>query len=111
MGKIENGRRKNWQHKERTFFFFFCFSLFKMTKISVGSTKMEIFYREKNKKNFPVMPLLEEGMLQLIQQELPCNAVTAEYYQHTLTVTPTYSSHSRAKSYEPYVAGQKNLDE
>ena len=29
------------------FFFFFCFSLFKTTEICFGSTKMEIFYREK----------------------------------------------------------------
>ena len=30
------------------FFFFFCFSLFETTKICFGSTKMEIFYREKH---------------------------------------------------------------
>ena len=29
------------------FFFVFCFSLLKTTKICFGSTKMEIFYREK----------------------------------------------------------------
>ena len=29
------------------FFFFFFFSLLKTTEICVGSTKMEIFYREK----------------------------------------------------------------
>ena len=28
------------------FFFFSCFSLFKMTEICFGSTKMEIFYQE-----------------------------------------------------------------
>ena len=37
---------KSFQNEERTFFFFF-FSLFQMTKICFGSTKMEIFYREK----------------------------------------------------------------
>ena len=40
---IENGRRGKFKTEERTF----CFSLFKMTKICFGSTKMEIFYREK----------------------------------------------------------------
>ena len=30
------------------FFFFFCFSLLKTTEICFGSTKMGIFYREKN---------------------------------------------------------------
>ena len=45
---------KKLQSEERNFFFslffflfFFCFSLFKTTKICFGSTKIEIFYREK----------------------------------------------------------------
>ena len=44
--KIENGGSKSYKIEEKTFFFF-CFSLFKTTKICFGSTKMEIFYREK----------------------------------------------------------------
>ena len=57
--------------REPFFFFFFLLSVFKMTEICVGSTKMEIFYWEKvfyagkksgqmtllSQKNFPVMPL------------------------------------------------------
>ena len=54
------------------FFFFFCFSLLKTTETCFGSTKMGIFYREKNilrrekisgkmtlppQKNWPVTPL------------------------------------------------------
>ena len=42
--KMEGGKLQN---EERTFFFFFCFSLFKTTQICFGSTKLEIFYREK----------------------------------------------------------------
>ena len=47
-GKVENRKRivEKLQTEERTPLFF-SFSLFKMTKISFGSTKMEIFYREK----------------------------------------------------------------
>ena len=72
--KIEKKRRKivkekveKLQNEERTFLL----SLFKTTKICFGSTKMEIFYREKAfhageksgkitlppRKNFPVTPL------------------------------------------------------
>ena len=51
-----------------------------------------------------------EGTLQLFQQELPCNAVAAEYPQHTLTATPTCSSHSGVVLYETYVASQRNLE-
>ena len=46
-GKVENlkmeGGRRELQNEERDFFF----SLFKTTEICLGSTKMEIFYREK----------------------------------------------------------------
>ena len=51
--KIVKGKVKNWKWKvesykmRRGLFFFFCFSLFKTTKICFGSTKLEIFYREK----------------------------------------------------------------
>ena len=46
--KIGNGSRKTSEKEVRTFFFFFfCFSLLKTTKICFGSTKMGIFYREK----------------------------------------------------------------
>ena len=52
--KIEKAKVKNWkwkeeklQNEERTPFFFFCFSFFKMTEICFGFTKMEIFYWEK----------------------------------------------------------------
>ena len=70
--EIENGRRGwKFQNKKRTFFFF-CFSLFKTTKICFGSTRMEIFYRKKAfhagkkfrkndfapQKNFPITPLV-----------------------------------------------------
>ena len=57
--EIGNGSRKTSENEVRTFFFFFfCFSLLKTTKICFGSTKMGIFYREnafhagkKNRKN------------------------------------------------------------
>ena len=79
-GKVENWKCKEerFQNEERTFLFcfvvlfcfvfdfvclfvfclfcfvfVFCFSLLKTTEISFGSTRMEIFYREK----FPVSPL------------------------------------------------------
>ena len=53
-------------------FFFFCFSLFKTTKICFGSNKLDIFYWEKAfhtrkkirkndfapQKKFPVTPLM-----------------------------------------------------
>ena len=42
--EMEGGKSSKWGDD---FFFFFCFSLFKMTKICFGSTKIEIFYREK----------------------------------------------------------------
>ena len=64
--KIEKGKVENWKCKEKKFkksgnqerpfffffflfffLFFFCFSLLKTTEICSGSTKMEIFYREK----------------------------------------------------------------
>ena len=49
--KVENWKWKQENVRKRGddlfFFFFFCFSLLKMTKICFGSTKMEIFYREK----------------------------------------------------------------
>ena len=50
--KTQGGKLKmegeKLENKERTFFFFFfCLSLSKTTKICFGSTKMEIFYREK----------------------------------------------------------------
>ena len=45
--EIENGRWKSKSYKMRRGLFF-CFSLFKTTKICFGSTKMEIFYREKS---------------------------------------------------------------
>ena len=56
QGKERQGKRKNgaekMENKRREggnfFFFFFCFSLFKTTEICFGSTKMGIFYREKN---------------------------------------------------------------
>ena len=35
-----------------------------------------------------------EGMLQLLQKEIPNNEVDAEYHQRTLTAIPTCSSHS-----------------
>ena len=66
IGKKEAGKKgkrgENWEEKvenwkwkqenvrkrgEDLFFFFFCFSLLKTTKICFGSTKMGIFYREK----------------------------------------------------------------
>ena len=69
--KIENGRRES--SKMRRGPFLFSFSLFKMSKISLGFTKMEIPYREKafhagkkksgkmtlppQKNVFPVTPL------------------------------------------------------
>ena len=47
-GKVDN---RKWKEdkvpKWGPFFLFFCFSLFKMTKICFGCTKMEIFYRKK----------------------------------------------------------------
>ena len=52
----ENGteKKENWKWKEesykkreKTFFFFFCSSLFKTTEICFGSIKMGIFYSEK----------------------------------------------------------------
>ena len=63
-GKKRQGKKGKWGNGEEN-------SLFKMTKICFGSTKMEIFYREKAftpgkksgkmtlppQKNFPVMPL------------------------------------------------------
>ena len=76
--EIESGRWKSFKsYKMRRGFFFFCFSLFKTTKICLGSTKMEIFYREKAfharkksgkmtlppQKNFPVTPLTVRGCL------------------------------------------------
>ena len=51
-----------------------------------------------------------EGMLQLLQQEVPHNAVTVEYPQHTFAATPACSSHSGTVLYESYIAGQRNLD-
>ena len=44
--KMEGGKSSKMR-RGPFFFFFFCFSLFKMTKICFGSTKMEIFYWEK----------------------------------------------------------------
>ena len=41
--KMEGGKVTKWGED----LFLFCFSLFKTTKICFGSTKMEIFYREK----------------------------------------------------------------
>ena len=72
--KREGGKVTKWGEDLRTFFFFFFFLLltFQTTKICFGSTKMEIFYREKAfhagkkksgqmtlppHKNFPVKPL------------------------------------------------------
>ena len=67
--KIVKGKVEKLQNEERIFFFF---SLLKTTKICFGSTKMEIFYREKAfyagkkksgkitlspQKNFPLTPL------------------------------------------------------
>ena len=46
-------------------------------------------------------------MLQLLQQQLPQNAVATEHSQCTLTATLTCSSHSGTASYEIY---QRNLD-
>ena len=53
--KIDKGKMENWkwkekklQNEERTFFFFFCFSLLKTTEICFGSTQTGIFYREKH---------------------------------------------------------------
>ena len=48
-GKVEIDGEKVTKRGEAFFFFFFffCFSLFKATEISFGSTKMGIFYREK----------------------------------------------------------------
>ena len=46
-------------------------------------------------------------MLQLLQQELPCNAVTAEYPQCTHTGTPTCSSHRGTMLYTTYVLASK----
>ena len=43
--KREGGKVTKWG--QDPLFFFFCFSLFKITKICFESTKMEIFYREK----------------------------------------------------------------
>ena len=48
--KVENWKWKQENVRKRgedLFFFFFCFSLLKTTKICFGSTKMGIFYREK----------------------------------------------------------------
>ena len=50
--KILKREVKNWKLKEEKLLgkdpcFFFFFSLFKMTKICFGSTKIEIFYQEK----------------------------------------------------------------
>ena len=50
--KIVKGKVENWKWKvekwgEAFFFFFFCLSLFKTTKICFGSTKVVIFYQEK----------------------------------------------------------------
>ena len=55
-------------------FFFFCFSLFKTAKICFGSTKMEIFYREKHftqgkKSGKMTLPLRKMFLLR------PCTAV------------------------------------
>ena len=50
-GKVENWKWKEGklQNEERFFLFFiFCFSLFKTTRICFGSTKVDIFYREKS---------------------------------------------------------------
>ena len=84
-------------------FFFFCFSLFKMTENSFGSTKMEIFHREKvfyegekksgkmtlpPQKNVPVMPLLKRtSFVQLMRHctlnqsweySVPCLQISAD---------------------------------
>ena len=45
--EMEAGKRQKKRWGPFFFFFFFCFSLLKTTKICFGSTKMEIFYREK----------------------------------------------------------------
>ena len=47
-GKKEMEVRKVIKRGEDFFFFFFAFSLLKTTEICFGSTKMGIFYREKN---------------------------------------------------------------
>ena len=52
-GKLKKGRWKSYKMRREPFqneegTFFFCFSLFKTTKICFGSTKMEIFYRKKH---------------------------------------------------------------
>ena len=50
--KVENWKWKQENVRKRGedlfFFFFFCFSLLKTTKIFFGSTKMWIFHREKS---------------------------------------------------------------
>ena len=50
------------------------------------------------------------SLLQLLQHELPCNAVVEEHPQHTFTATPTCRSHSGTVLYETYETGQKNMD-
>ena len=52
------------KNEERTFFFsffFFCFSLFKTTKICLGSTKMKIVYRSFFKPQKFVLGLYQNG--------------------------------------------------
>ena len=46
-GKLGMEAGKRQKKRWGPFFFFFCFSLLKTTKICFGSTKMGIFYREK----------------------------------------------------------------
>ena len=43
------------KNEERFLFFFSCFSLFKMTEICFGSTKMEIFYQELPYVGYPIL--------------------------------------------------------
>ena len=49
------------------------------------------------------------GMYQVFQQELPCNAVAAEYPQCILIATPTCSSQSITALNKNYMTGQVNL--
>ena len=50
-----------------------------------------------------------ENALQVLQQDLPCNAVPSVYPWGILKATPTNSSGTAL--YESYVACQRNLNE
>ena len=108
--KVENLKKlktegEKLQNRERTFlfFFFFCFSLFKTTKICFGVHQYGNFLPEKNiscqekksgkmtlppQKNFPVMPL-SMNMVNPFVPILPNSVINL----HPLIMTHQFENH------------------